>query len=95
MLTLYYRPGACCMAAHVALEEIGTRYEGVSVNLKTGERNGEVFRKLNPRGEVPVLSVDGKVIAQSVAVLTYVGRQFPDAWLLPKLPPTRRAASLS
>jgi glutathione S-transferase len=83
MLTLYYFPGACSMAAHVALEETETAYERKSVNLRAGEQNGEAFRRINPRGEVPVLSVGDKVITQSVAILTYVGRQFPQAGLLP------------
>jgi glutathione S-transferase len=83
MLTFYYYPGACSMAAHVALEETGTAYERKSVDLRAGEQNGEAFRRINPRGEVPVLSVSDKVITQSVAILTYVGRQFPHAGLLP------------
>jgi glutathione S-transferase len=83
MLTLYYWPGACSMAAHAALEETGTVYERIEVNLREGEQNRETFRQINPRGEVPVLRVGDKVITQSVAILTYVGRQFPEAALLP------------
>lgn len=84
MLTLYYCPGACSMAAHVALEETGTRYEAKSVNLRAGEQHDAAFRQINPRGEVPVLSVDDKVITQSVAILSFIGRRFPDAQLLPE-----------
>jgi glutathione S-transferase len=83
MLTLYYWPGACSMAAHAALEETETSYQRIAVNLRDGEQNGETFRQINPRGEVPVLRVGDKVITQSVAILTYVGRQFPEAGLLP------------
>jgi glutathione S-transferase len=83
MLTLYYCPGACSMAAHVALEETETAYERKSVNLREGEQNGEAFRRINPRGQVPVLSVDGTTITESAAILAYVGRRFPEAKLLP------------
>jgi glutathione S-transferase len=83
MLKLYFFPGACSLAAHVALEETGAPYERKSVDLRAGEQNGEEFRRINPRGQVPVLDVDGTVIAESVAILAYVGRQFPQARLLP------------
>jgi glutathione S-transferase len=83
MLTLYFSPGACSMAAHVALEETGVQYERKSIDLRAGEQIGEDFRRVNPRGQVPVLDVDGTAITESVAILTYVGRRFPDAELLP------------
>lgn len=86
MLTLYYFPGACSMAAHAALEETGTAYERVSVNLREGEQNGEAFRKINARGQVPVLRLNDKIITESVAILTYVGQRFPQAKLLPANP---------
>ena len=83
MLKLYFFPGACSLAAHVALEETGAPYERKSVDLRGGEQNGEEFRRINPRGQVPVLDVDGTVITESVAILAHVGRQFPQARLLP------------
>lgn len=86
MLTLYYFPGACSMAAHAALEETGTAYERVTVNLREGEQNGEAFRKINARGQVPALRVADRVITESVAILTYIARRFPEAALLPSDP---------
>jgi glutathione S-transferase len=86
MLTLYFFPGACSMAAHVALEETGTPYERVSVNLRGGEQNGDDFRRINPHGQVPILDAEGTLIAESVAILTYIGRRFPEAQLLPTDP---------
>src|SRR5262245_24218172 len=85
-LTLYWFPGACSMAAHVTLEEAGTAYERVTVNLRQGEQHGEAFRKVNERGEVPVLRVGDEVITESVAILTYIGRRFRGAGLLPSDP---------
>jgi len=40
MLKLYFFPGACSLAAHVALEETGAPYERKSVDLRGGEQNG-------------------------------------------------------
>jgi glutathione S-transferase len=86
MLTLYYFPGACSMASHAALEEAGADYERVAVNLRGGEQNGEAFRKINARSQVPVLRTEDRVITENVAILTYVGRRFPQAGLLPSDP---------
>jgi glutathione S-transferase len=83
MLTLYYFPGACSLAAHVALEETGAPFERISVDLRQGEQNGEAYRRVNPRGQVPALDVDGTIITESVAILAYVARRFPEARLLP------------
>jgi glutathione S-transferase len=38
MLTLYYAPGACSMASHIALEETGVPYETQVVALAQGEQ---------------------------------------------------------
>jgi glutathione S-transferase len=71
------------MAAHVALQETGVRYEKKPVLVAQNEQCGEAYLGINPRGQVPALVVDGKVITESVAVLTYIGRAFPEAKLLP------------
>src|SRR5918911_744276 len=59
MLTLYYAPGACSMASHIALEETGTPYERHIVNLAQGEQTKpEYLNGVNPRGKVPALKTD-------------------------------------
>jgi hypothetical protein len=50
MLTLYYSPGACSMAAHIVLEEGGQKYEGKKVNLAAGEQRTEEYLKIHPLG---------------------------------------------
>jgi glutathione S-transferase len=71
------------MAAHVALEEASVPFDGVLVNLRKGEQHAEPFKKINPRGEVPVLKIGDETITQCVAILAYIGRAFPEAELLP------------
>jgi glutathione S-transferase len=83
MLTLYYCPGACSMAAHIVIEETGAPYEGKAVLIPKGEHRTEAYAAVNPRNQVPALSVDGKVITECVAILTYLARRYPDARLLP------------
>jgi glutathione S-transferase len=54
MLTLYYAPGACSMASHIALEETGAPYQTQLVGLAQGEQTKpEYLNKVNPRGKVP------------------------------------------
>jgi glutathione S-transferase len=83
MLTLYYSPGACSMAAHIAIEEIGVQYEAKPVLIPKAEHKTEAYIAVNPRSQVPALSVDGRIITESVAILAYLARIYPDAKLLP------------
>jgi len=84
MLILYYWPGASSMVPHIVLEEIGAPYERRLVNLAQGEHKGSAYLAINPRGKVPAVAVDGKVLTENVAILTYLAKQFPDAELLPR-----------
>ena len=82
-MTFYYGPGACSMAAHVALEETGAPYEKKPILIAQNEQRWDAFLAVNPRGQVPALVIDGRLIAETAAVLTYLGRAFPQAKLLP------------
>jgi glutathione S-transferase len=95
MLTLYYAPGACSMASHIALEETGVPYEAKTVALAQGEQTRpEYLNAVNPRGKVPALKTDDGMLTENVAILTYLARTFPDAKLLPTDPlGTARALS--
>src|SRR5215217_2842288 len=95
MLTLYYAPGACSMASHIALEETGAPYQTQVVALAQGEQSKpEYLNSVNPRGKVPALKTDDGILTENVAILTYLARSFPDAKLLPTDPlGTARALS--
>ena len=86
MLTLYYSPGVCSMASHIGLEEIGEPYEKRPTLLPKGEHKSEAYLKVNPRGKVPALDVDGKVITENAAILTYLAKRFPQKKLMPADP---------
>ena len=83
MLTLYFSPGACSLASHIGLEETGTPYEAKPILLAKGQQRTEEYQKINPRGKVPALSVDGKVLVENTAILTYLARRFPEKKLMP------------
>ena len=77
MLTLYYAPGACSMAAHIVLEESGEKYQPQKVDLANGEQRTESYLKINPQGRVPVLRLDeGEPLAENTAILPYLGKRF-------------------
>jgi glutathione S-transferase len=84
MLMLYYWPGASSVIPHITLEEIGAPYDRKLVNLATGEHKSDAYLKINPRGKVPALSIDGNVLTENVAILTCLAKRFPDAQLLPQ-----------
>ena len=76
MLTLYYTPGACSMAAHIVLEESGEKYETKKVDLAAGEQRTEAYLKINPLGRVPALLDNGEPLAENTALLPFLGKRF-------------------
>jgi len=80
--TLYYTPGACSMAVHVILNELGVPFE--AINQKDKLKDPE-FLKLNPRGQIPLLIVDGEPVKEGAAIITYLlDTHDKDGKLLPK-----------
>ena len=86
MMTLYFSPGACSLASHIGLEETGAPYELKPILLAKRQQRTEDYLKINPRGKVPALSVDGKILVENTAILTYLGRRFPEKKLMPADP---------
>ena len=86
MMTLYFSPGACSLASHIGLEETGAPYELKPILLAKQQQKTEAYLKINPRGKVPSLSVDGKILVENTAILTYLSRRFPEKKLLPADP---------
>src|SRR6202022_675965 len=84
MLILYYWPGASSVVPHIVLEEIGAPCERQVVNLAQGEHKSGAYLKINPHGKVPALAVDGMVLTENVAILTYLAKRFPETQLLPR-----------
>jgi glutathione S-transferase len=83
-LKLFLFPGACSRVPLTALEMIGCDYETEMVNLMKGEHMQPAFRATNPRGKVPALLVDGKLLSENAAILRWLDMRFPEAKLFPK-----------
>lgn len=82
----YFR-SSTSFRARIALNLKGLDYDYVSYHLRHGEQRSEKYLSVNPQGLVPALELDdGKVIAQSMAILEYLDEAFPEPALLPKDP---------
>lgn len=85
-LRLYYSPGACSLAPHIALEETGAPFEPVRVDFASAEQRSPAYLRINPKGRVPAL-VDGDVVVtENPAILRYIARANPGASLWPDKP---------
>jgi len=73
-MKLYYAPGACSLAVHIALRETGARFDAVAVDLaKHTTAEGANFYDISPRGYVPLLQLDdGSRHTEAASLLQYV-----------------------
>lgn len=86
MLKLYYSPGACALASHIALEEAGAAYETRKIDLRAGEQKTPEYLAVNPAGSTPALETEHGVLTQNAAILAYLAQLHPEAGLAPKEP---------
>jgi glutathione S-transferase len=85
-MKLYYSPGACSMAVHIALSEAGIPVDLVMVDLATHKlADGTDYYTISPRGYVPLLELDdGSRHTEASALLQYVGDLDTTGALLPR-----------
>jgi len=86
-MKLYYSPGACSLAAHIALREADRNFDLERVDLRTHRTaSGGDFCAINPKGYVPALRVDGPaspVLTENAAILQYIADLVPQSGLAP------------
>lgn len=86
-MKLFYAPGACSMAVHIALNEVGLDcdLEKVDLAAKTTE-SGDNYLDINPKGYVPCMQLDnGEYLTEVATLLQYIADNNPDANLLPAI----------
>lgn len=84
-MKLYYSPGACSMASHIVLHEIGRPFavERVDGAAKRTE-GGADYWAINPKGKVPALEVGGEVLTEGPAILQFVADAAGERVLAPE-----------
>ncbi|PZR34875.1 glutathione S-transferase family protein [Caulobacter segnis] len=90
-LQLYFAPGSSSLAPLVALEELDIPYVGHRLDLAAGDQRKPDYLKVNPRGRVPTLVVDGQPVTEVLAILTYLAHRYPHSELLPLADPLKLA----
>ena len=84
---LFYSPGACSLAPHIVLEEMGVPFEPVRVVIAEGGNRTPEYLAVNPRGRVPALTWrEGdreQVLTEAMAIMVWVSMRHPQIGLLP------------
>jgi glutathione S-transferase len=83
MLKLYFAPGTCALASHIALAETGADYTAERIDFKTNQQQSPEYLAINPKGRVPALVTDRGVLTENPAMLAYIAQSFPKAKLAP------------
>ena len=83
MLKLYYAPGTCALASHIALEEAGAAYTTERLDFKKNQQNSPEYLAINPKGRVPSLVTDRGILTETPAMLAFIAQSFPQAKLAP------------
>ena len=85
-MKLYYSPGSCSLASHVALLASEIKFEVEQVDTKAKKtKSGKDYSKINSKGYVPCLETnDGHFLTEGAVILQYIADQAPDKKLLPK-----------
>lgn len=85
---LFHSPGACSLAPHIVLEELGVTYEPVLVTIAAGDNRKPEYLAVNPRGRVPALWIGDargdRVLTEAMAIMVYLAQRHPQAGLLPE-----------
>jgi glutathione S-transferase len=83
MFKLFYSPGSCALASHIALEEAAAEYTAARVDFSRSEQRPPEYLAVNPKGRVPGLVTDDGILTETPAILAYVAQRFPQAKLAP------------
>lgn len=78
----YFRSSAS-FRVRIALQLKGLEFERVEVSLIAGEQKSDAYLAQNAQGFVPMLVVDGEPIIQSMAIIDWIDRAWPEPRLIP------------
>jgi glutathione S-transferase len=75
---LDYGPSANCLKVRILLRQLGVEFAREPVDIFAGESRTVEYLAFNPAGRTPALRLDdGAVLAESNAILLFLGEQTP------------------
>jgi glutathione S-transferase len=83
LLKLFYSPGSCALASHIALTDAGADFEAVRIDFGAGEQLKPGYLEINPKGRVPSLIAEDGVLTETPAILAYIAQRYAAAKLAP------------
>jgi glutathione S-transferase len=87
MLTVYeHNESVCCQKVRIVLSEKEIPHDVVNISFEKREQHTPEFEAINPKGKVPVVVHDGRVITESTVIIEYLDEAFPGPQLMPKEP---------
>ncbi|MCZ4354452.1 glutathione S-transferase family protein [Roseovarius aestuarii] len=85
-MKLYYAPGTIAVASVLAAKEAGLDVHLQKVNFRDAEQTKPAYHRINPKGRVPALEIDGTYLTETGAILEYFASVAPEAALMPQDP---------
>ena len=86
-MKLFYAPGASSLSPHIVLREADRRFDLERVDLRAHRTaSGTDFLKINPKGRVPALQLDGPggpIFTEVAVIVQYIADLAPEAHLAP------------
>ena len=84
-MKLYFTPGACSLAPHIVLEELGFPFELEQVDIPSHKTlSGEDYLQVNSKGYVPALLMDdGTLLTEGIVISQFLAEMKPEAGLVP------------
>jgi glutathione S-transferase len=85
-MKLYYAPGACSLAPHIVLRELGKKFDLEKVDMGTKKTDGgKDFNKINAKSYVPTLEIKkGEVLTEVATIVQYLADKSKSTKFLPK-----------
>lgn len=83
----YFRSTAC-YRVRIALNLKNIAYEKIDIHLVNhgGEQHSPEYQAINPQELVPSLEINGHILSQSLAIISYLDETYPNPALLPQNP---------
>ncbi|CAN5464300.1 glutathione transferase GstA [soil metagenome] len=86
-MKLFYSKGACSLATHIIINEIGVACEYELVDLKSKKTaDGKDYLLINPKGAVPALQLDtNEILTENAVIQQYLADTHKASTLLPPI----------